>query len=122
MAAIPSLNSFSPNTIIRSSEVNSNFTNVRTTYNTHDTATTGVHGVTGDIVGTTDTQNLSNKTFTSNLVVSSSDILIDALQKIYLDGGTDTYIHEVAANQVEIVGGGASLLRIDSSKVDISGS
>lgn len=44
MAAIGTLYSFTSGTIIRSSYVNQNFTDVKSAYNTHDTATTGIHG------------------------------------------------------------------------------
>lgn len=64
MAQIPSLIIFAPNTIIRSAQVNSNFQNIRDTYNAHDIATTGVHGIlAGSVfVGTNMTQTLTNKT------------------------------------------------------------
>ena len=64
MSQIGTLFSFTTNTIIRSAQVNSNFTDIKTAYNTHDTATTSVHGLTSPnaIVGTTSTQELTNKT------------------------------------------------------------
>lgn len=71
MAQIPALNTFAPNTTIESSKVNANNTSIKNTYNAHDTATTSVHGVSGSIVGTTDTQSLTNKTLTSCNVVKS---------------------------------------------------
>jgi hypothetical protein len=40
--------------------------------NAHVNATTGVHGITGSVVGTTDTQTLTNKTITSSSVAQAS--------------------------------------------------
>ena len=56
-------NIFVPNTLIRSSHVNTNFTDVKSWADAHEVLSTGIHGVgSGEIVGTTLTQVLSNKT------------------------------------------------------------
>ena len=60
---------------------------------THEQATTGVHGVTGNIVGTTDAQTLSNKTLGSDLAAGGYKVsgLLDpsanqdAATKLYVD-------------------------------------
>ena len=44
------------------STIQSNVSTVQTDLNSHKTTKTGIHGVSGDVVGTTDTQTLTNKT------------------------------------------------------------
>lgn len=69
MSAIGSLYIFAPNTIIRSTYVNSNFADIKAAYNAHDVATTSVHGITsGDIVGTTQAQDITNKDISSSFI------------------------------------------------------
>ena len=71
MAQITGLTTFSPNTIIRSSPMNTNFTTIQTVYNAHDTGTTAVHGVgAGSIVGTSLIQTLTEKTLTTPIIAS----------------------------------------------------
>lgn len=41
--------------------------------NTHDAASAGIHGVTGSVLGTTDTQTASNKTFTNPVISQIND-------------------------------------------------
>lgn len=73
MGQVGSLYVFSPNTVIFSSYVNSNFSDIKNTYNAHDIATTGVHGAgAGSLVTTTGTQTLTNKTLTSPIVNTPS--------------------------------------------------
>ena len=119
MGQIPSLNSFSPNTTIASSSVNANFTSIRNTYNAHDTATTSVHGVTGNIVGTTDTQTLTNKTI-NGASVTASHLLLNAQQRLILDGDgdSDTYITENSTpDRIDLVCGGATGLQVLSTGI-----
>ena len=44
-----------------------------------------------------------------DLLVSDADVKIDATKILYLDGGTDTYIYEAAADIVRVVVGGDQL-------------
>ena len=48
--------------------------------------------------------------YTTALSAASGDIDIAATSKFYLDGGTDTYIHESAADILDLYVGGATLL------------
>jgi hypothetical protein len=70
----------------------------------HDVAS-GVHGITGDVVGTTDTQTLSNKSLGSNLDAGTYTITnlgapqnsTDAATKAYVDAVSEgLHVHEAA--------------------------
>ena len=52
---------------------------------------------------------------TANKVYIADDIALSATKKLYLDGGSNTYIHEESADNLEVVTGGTAKLRIDSS-------
>jgi hypothetical protein len=78
---------FFPNTIIRSSQVNQNFTDVVTWSAAHEVLNTGVHGVTGNIAGTGDENTFTAlQTFNKGMVaklphsVSNMDIVFNGTQ------------------------------------------
>lgn len=76
---------FSPGAIIFASRFNTNFSDVKNWADAHEIDASGVHGVTGNIVGTSDVQSLSNKTL--------------VLPEITGDGaGTATLEYENSAN------------------------
>ena len=45
-----------------------------------------------------------------DLIVSGADVKVDAGKKLYLDGGSDTYIYERGADNIEIVVGDDTML------------
>lgn len=45
-------------------------------------------------------------TINDDLIVKTGDIIIDALEKLYLDGGANTYLTEASADQIDVVLGG----------------
>ena len=62
----------------------------------HNNLTTGVHGVNGNVVGTSDTQTLSNKTISDNLHFQSG-------------GSSVGYIHDDGSGNLEILGTGTDV-------------
>lgn len=63
----------------------------------HNTLTTGVHGVTGNVVGTTDAQTLSNKTLGSDLDADGYTVTNLATPVNPADAATKNYVDSVAA-------------------------
>jgi hypothetical protein len=68
---------------------------------THEQATTGVHGVTGNIVGTTDTQTLSNKTLGSDLAAGGYKVSGLADPTANQDSATKAYVDQAIAELVD---------------------
>lgn len=58
-------------------------------------------------------------TVTSPGITVTDDIKLTALKKYFFDGGSDTYIYEVGANEVLLVTGGSGALDIGNTQVSV---
>ena len=53
-----------------------------------------------------------------DLIVSGADVKIDATKKLYLDGGGNTYIHEVSGDKMEFVVGNQIMFSMENALLD----
>lgn len=125
---------FVPFTTIYSAQANSNFSHLVNDGNTHEGATTGVHGVgVGQIVGTTLAQTLTNKTINGGVLtgtftgtptysgrpIFSAGLTVPTTQTISLNVGATSRITESSADTIQIITGGTLGLQIDGSNVSL---
>lgn len=62
------------------------------------------------------------QTFSAGVKITGGDLTLDALQKIYLDGGGDTYIVESAGNSISFFTAADETLRISANSLGIAAS
>jgi hypothetical protein len=74
---------------------------IATAVTDHNDLTTGVHGVTGDVVGTTDSQTLSNKTLGTDLNAGTYKVTNLATPTAEADAATKNYVDSAISNLVD---------------------
>ena len=74
---------------------------ISTAVSDHNDLTTGVHGVTGDVVGTTDSQTLSNKTLGTDLNAGTYKVTNLATPTAEADAATKNYVDSAISNLVD---------------------
>jgi hypothetical protein len=85
-------------------------TDLSTDIGAHSDLTTGVHGVTGDVVGTSDTQTLSNKTLGSSLDAGTFQVTNLGTPVNANDAATKTYVDTSVSNLIDSAPGALDTL------------
>jgi hypothetical protein len=85
-------------------------TDLSTDIGVHSDLTTGVHGVTGNVVGTTDNQTLSNKTLGSSLDAGTFQVTNLGAPVNANDAATKTYVDTSVSNLIDSAPGALDTL------------
>lgn len=105
------LGTFTGATIADGETVKGALQDLETGLETHTGASSGVHGVTGSVVGTTDTQDLSNKTFTDAITLqelgSTPTTPATGDKKLYPKSNGKLYTLDDAGIEQEVGSGGS---------------
>jgi len=90
---------------------------------THTSASSAVHGITGSVVGTSDTQSLSNKTLSDALTVaqvSTPSTPASGFDKIYVKSDNKAYILDSTGAETKLGSGGVTGLIVDNNSIPSS--
>lgn len=116
---------FVANTVLTASNLNTNFSDLVTyVSNRNDgsatwdrllvTSASAVPLVVNNSTGTTNIANFQDNGTNVFQIVDGGDVYMNTTKKLYLDGGSNTYITEGAADRIQMITGGTTRFTLDN--------